>query len=426
MTTTRSIQRWLLGMVLVTGVFAGTVLGQVNQQAILLLLDTSASMKQKPKGMQTSKAAEVKRQLGQFCVSLPRNTDVRIFTFDKTPVIPGPSLVVNDEASRQTLRGFFEALQTEGQFTYAWSALETVLGEARTMLDTEPTRTVWIYVYTDGEDNEQPPRNLEAILDGFDDLLQNRDQIRVSYITLGFELKKDVADAFARHGISVLAALRPEDWMNISPISADFDWSPWRALAASPIHFNDRSVGNIASHEWDFGDGNTSTEANPAHTYSSDGTYTVKLGVTGPGGIKQSRSRDLFVQPAGDVGPPQAMFEVNRMRGKSPLEVTFTNKSVGSIQTYVWDFGDGTEPLRQETSLGEVMHEFPAGEYTVTLTAQGPPGMESDRYTPDWKIVSYEGSPWLKYPLWALVILIILFILVDMKRRHSAKRASGG
>jgi PKD repeat protein len=413
-------------MLLSTVMATGAAFGQVNQQSIILLLDTSASMKQKPDGLETSKLTEVKRQLGEFCVNLPRNTEVRIFTFDKTPVIAGPSVTVDDVASRNELRGFFDGMQSEGEFTYAWSALETVLGEARTMLDDEPGRTVWVYAYTDGEDNERPQRDLEKILDTYSDLLQNRDSIRVTYITLGFELRKDVADAFARHGIIVQAALRPEDYMDLGPFSADFDWSPWRVTAASPVSFNDRSVGNIASHAWDFGDGKTGTGPNPTHEYVSEGSYTVELTVTSPSGNTQARSRDVFVQPAGDVGPPQASFSVDRMTGKAPLTVTFTNTSVGSIQTYVWDFGDGTEPLRQKSSLDKVEHEFPAGEYTVTLTAQGPPGMGSDRFTPDYKIKSYEGAPWLKYLLWALVILIILFILVDMKRRSSARRAAGG
>jgi PKD repeat protein len=41
---------------------------------------------------------------------------------------------------------------------------------------------------------------------------------------------------------------------------------------------------NYTSSSWDFGDGETSTEANPTHTYAADGEYTVKLTVTGAGG----------------------------------------------------------------------------------------------------------------------------------------------
>ena len=42
--------------------------------------------------------------------------------------------------------------------------------------------------------------------------------------------------------------------------------------------------GTISSYAWDFGDGGTSSDQNPSYTYTSGGTYTVNLTVTGPGG----------------------------------------------------------------------------------------------------------------------------------------------
>lgn len=39
---------------------------------------------------------------------------------------------------------------------------------------------------------------------------------------------------------------------------------------------------NASTYQWDFGDGSTSTELNPVHTYAAEGTYTVKLIATGP------------------------------------------------------------------------------------------------------------------------------------------------
>ena len=41
---------------------------------------------------------------------------------------------------------------------------------------------------------------------------------------------------------------------------------------------------NATSYSWDFGDGNTSTNANLVNTYSNAGTYSVTLTVAGPGG----------------------------------------------------------------------------------------------------------------------------------------------
>jgi PKD repeat protein len=50
------------------------------------------------------------------------------------------------------------------------------------------------------------------------------------------------------------------------------------------VNFTDQSTGDITSWSWDFGDGATSTEQNPSHTYTDAGTYTVSLAVTGPCG----------------------------------------------------------------------------------------------------------------------------------------------
>lgn len=50
------------------------------------------------------------------------------------------------------------------------------------------------------------------------------------------------------------------------------------------VNFTDQSTGDITSWSWGFGDGATSTEQNPSHTYTDAGTYTVSLAVTGPCG----------------------------------------------------------------------------------------------------------------------------------------------
>jgi len=42
---------------------------------------------------------------------------------------------------------------------------------------------------------------------------------------------------------------------------------------------------NITAISWEFGDGSTSDEEDPAHFYTLPGSYRVKLRVTGPGGI---------------------------------------------------------------------------------------------------------------------------------------------
>lgn len=52
---------------------------------------------------------------------------------------------------------------------------------------------------------------------------------------------------------------------------------------ALAVSFNDQSNdpdGSIVAWSWDFGDGSSSTQQNPTHTYATAGSYTVKLTVT--------------------------------------------------------------------------------------------------------------------------------------------------
>lgn len=61
------------------------------------------------------------------------------------------------------------------------------------------------------------------------------------------------------------------------------DFFPTRREGNPPftVQFVDTSIGAYSSHLWDFGDGQTSTEVTPTHTYAVTGTYSVKLTVAG-------------------------------------------------------------------------------------------------------------------------------------------------
>lgn len=64
------------------------------------------------------------------------------------------------------------------------------------------------------------------------------------------------------------------------------------------VSFTDTSTdndGSIVSRQWTFGDGSSSTEANPVHTYSADGTYTVSLKVTDNDGAENTSSQQVSV-----------------------------------------------------------------------------------------------------------------------------------
>ena len=87
---------------------------------------------------------------------------------------------------------------------------------------------------------------------------------------------------------------------NVLPI-ASVTATPTSGVAPLNVAFSSTGSydpdGSIASYSWSFGDGVTSTIANPSHIYASQGTYTATLTVTDNRGGKASKSRQITVQP---------------------------------------------------------------------------------------------------------------------------------
>ncbi|MBP7034636.1 MAG: PKD domain-containing protein, partial [Methanospirillum sp.] len=85
---------------------------------------------------------------------------------------------------------------------------------------------------------------------------------------------------------------------DIPPPVAMFEATPLSGSAPLTVQFTDLSIGPPTSYAWDFGDGGTSTEANPSHVYSAGGTYTVKLTVKNSGG-SHTMTRENYISVGG-------------------------------------------------------------------------------------------------------------------------------
>jgi PKD repeat protein len=136
----------------------------------------------------------------------------------------------------------------------------------------------------------------------------------------------------------------------------------------SYVQFNDESTdsdGTIASHQWDFGDGFTSVEAAPSHTYASSGSFTVALTVTDDDGATHADTQSVAVDaPLIPAAIPDFTFTVNG------LSVAFTDNSTGMVTSYQWDFGDGATSVEAAPS-----HTYAqAGTYTVGLSVSNAAG----------------------------------------------------
>ncbi|NUN68335.1 MAG: PKD domain-containing protein [Bacteroidetes bacterium] len=125
--------------------------------------------------------------------------------------------------------------------------------------------------------------------------------------------------------------------------------------------------GDAVTTTWDFGDGTTTTETNPAHTYRSPGYYTVKL-LLDDGFAEQPTTATIPVIVEGSPVAYQT-FADTTICVNVPLDFDGT-RSIdpnGPIGSYTWDFGDGI------ASLGaSVSHAYTKpGIYYATLTVVG-------------------------------------------------------
>lgn len=127
--------------------------------------------------------------------------------------------------------------------------------------------------------------------------------------------------------------------------------------------FSNTSSGG-ASYFWNFGDGGTSTAANPSHTYTSLGSYTVKLIVTGANGCTDTLIKQNYIRLQNVV----ISLGVNPTTGCAPVTTSFNGVVVSSpepVTGYLWNFGDGNSSPTQSPT-----HTYTnPGSYTVTFTA---------------------------------------------------------
>jgi PKD repeat protein len=154
------------------------------------------------------------------------------------------------------------------------------------------------------------------------------------------------------------------------PVTAEFTASPTSGLAPLEVTFTNASTGDYTDSQWAFGDGGTSTEEDPTHTYTAAGGYTVTLTVSKPG----SSDTETKVGYITVYEPVAAQFTASPRSGLAPLEVTFTNSSAGDYTDSLWAFGDGETSTEEDPT-----HTYTAvGSYTVMLTVSGPGGSETE------------------------------------------------
>lgn len=173
--------------------------------------------------------------------------------------------------------------------------------------------------------------------------------------------------------------------ISINNYSTSFTLSPSTVCVGSPVSFTNNSPPGTNSFSWDFGNGQSSSEPNPSHIYTSAGTYSVTL-------TSQNTSIGCSAQSTQTVtvlNAQQPSLEPSLTIGCNPETVSFTNTSDFN-GTFSWDFGngntfDGNNPPPQNYTMPN-FDEFPNPEsqsFTVIIYATDANGCATGQAYPD-------------------------------------------
>jgi len=121
-------------------------------------------------------------------------------------------------------------------------------------------------------------------------------------------------------------------------VTADFtNTQPTVCQPPATISFTNNSAGaGTLSYQWSFGDGVFSTDINPSHTYSVKGLYDVTLIATSTTGCVDTLTRASQI-PVGTYNPSFSGPDTVCIN----LPAAFTDTSLPSPSSLLWDFGDG-------------------------------------------------------------------------------------
>ena len=179
-----------------------------------------------------------------------------------------------------------------------------------------------------------------------------------------------------------------EVFVNIFPeIRADFDYE-YDTCRAGPVAFTDLSesdAGPIRVWEWNFGDGNGSSEPDPNHLFMTAGNFPVNLRVRDRNFCEASVTKNVPYFPI----PPILLSAPEPVSICQPALVLFDNLSPPINNSYKieWDFGDGNT----STALAPSHLYNSPGFYSVGVKVTSPVGCYADSVYRNW--VEVKTSP---------------------------------
>ena len=173
------------------------------------------------------------------------------------------------------------------------------------------------------------------------------------------------------HGVSVV---------DYSPVYlTEFAADNYAGIAAHNVEFSASAAGGTESYEylWDFGDGSSSPEQNPGHTFMEPGEYTVKILVTDKNDSVNIASGELKILVLSE--PSELSVSFTTTGGIGNLKVVFHVSINGDDSPYTLeiDYGDGNTEVASTTSSPHIFkHTYAeSGTYDVSVVITSQSGV---------------------------------------------------
>jgi len=148
------------------------------------------------------------------------------------------------------------------------------------------------------------------------------------------------------------------------PPIANFTWTADELT----VSFTDTSTdpdGTIVSWQWTFGDGASSNQQNPTHTYANNGTYYIYLVVIDNDGAKSDMA-GCQIKISGAPAPPVASFTYSINGSTVTVNASASYDIDGEIVSYEWDW-DSNGVYDDTYTIPTASHTYSAGTYIITL-----------------------------------------------------------
>jgi len=232
----------------------------------------------------------------------------------------------------------------------------------------------WYYLLTEGGNGTNDIGNTYSV-----DAIGMNDAMKIAYRNLAYYLTPTSTFMDAREGAELAAA----DLFGPCSVQLEATIAAWYAVGvgpetsqnftlqinidnnfacSAPLTSNFSSNYTYDSYFWDFGDGTTSTDATPSHTYNADGAYTVTLEVSSSVGGGCQDSLTLIDAVVIDEIDPIAEFSSDLVPNTT-APVTFVDQSLYGPTSWEWSFGDGETATAQNP-----IHTYSlSGTYDVQL-----------------------------------------------------------